>query len=84
MQFCRPTVVWISNVSDQGIWNRAGRRSGGYRPSELFVAPLCPGDNCTATREKWELRITADGREYFTCGSCGHRWWRAARGEEAK
>lgn len=60
-----------------GIWNRAGRRSGGYRRFEIVVPAVC---DCGAMPDEFEWRIfLPTGIEKQRCTRCG-KWTGRERG----
>jgi len=57
-------------MSDQGFWNRAGRRSGGYRPTEIVIPPTIDCACGTSTPFGLLPRVIIAGCEAATCPSC--------------
>lgn len=69
-------------MSNQGFWNRAGRRSGGYRPTEIVVPPTIDCACGTSTPFGLLPRVIVEGCECALCPNCrgvlladiGGRW----------
>lgn len=58
-------------ASDRGFWNRAGRRSGGDRPTVIAV-PTVVRCTCGAVTPFWRLpRYVLYGAEVAKCPACG-------------
>ena len=54
-----------------GHWNRAGRRSGGNRPTEILVAPAITCAECDTGPERhvWKNQPTLD-LQFLQCQEC--------------
>lgn len=57
--------------SDRGFWNRAGRRSGGSRPTEITIPQTV--DCVCGARTPFGLlpKVIVAGHECATCPKCG-------------
>lgn len=59
--------------ADSGFWNRAGRRSGGYRPTEIVIPTVvtCGGCQTTTPFGLLPTRLIALETEIKCCPKCG-------------
>lgn len=53
-----------------GFWNRAGRRSGGNRPSEIVIPQDCPNCGADILKLQWRLNL-GSGKSWQRCMACG-------------